>query len=56
MCEEYQQATIRLYMLITNANIETRKIHHSKGCLCKKRPGAKSLANGVLGHYEMGGR
>ena len=56
MCEEYQQATIRLYMLITNANIETRKIHHSKGCLCKKRPGTKTVFDGVLRHHEVEGR
>lgn len=39
--------------LMTNANIETRKIHQSKGCLCKKKRGAKALPGEILHHSHM---
>ena len=41
--------------LLTNANIETRKIHNSKGCLCKKKPESKNLPDNILQHSELEG-
>ena len=42
--------------LMTNANIETRKIHHSKGCMCKEKPGSKTFCDGLFQHSCVEGR